>query len=155
MDFIFENESERCHCSDDIFQAVGAEEDCPGICKECLNRLLDLEEDPNLRERNEYGWAPLHYAAFENDLEGAEILIKRGADINIQNGFGETPLHVAAIHRNAEIAKFLIECGANVDAVIPQSGIKFLDCFRDAQLTAEFTQIVEELNAFDVKTPDC
>ncbi len=39
---------------------------------------------------------PMHVMAWRNDLEGVEVLIRSGADVNATGDMGETPLHVHA-----------------------------------------------------------
>ena len=60
---------------------------------------------------------PLSYAAWNNSLEMAKLLIEHGADVNVDFWDGETPLHSAASNNSLEMAKLLIERGANVSAL--------------------------------------
>ena len=53
----------------------------------------------------------LFKAAIENDLELAELLIKKGADVNAKSWCGETPLHYAACYNSFKVEKLLIEQG--------------------------------------------
>ena len=58
----------------------------------------------------------LHFAAQENDLGQARILIDKGFPINGFDDLGFTPLHYAAQNENLEMAKLLIESGAELNA---------------------------------------
>ncbi len=60
--------------------------------------------------------SPLHYASFRGQMEIAELLIDKGANVNIkgQEG-GVTPLHLAATKGNKEMVKLLISRGADVE----------------------------------------
>jgi len=57
----------------------------------------------------------LIFAARENDLESARLLVAAGADVNQRSNYGSTPLLTAVENRNYKLAKFLIENGANVN----------------------------------------
>jgi hypothetical protein len=59
---------------------------------------------------------PLHQAALSNRVEAAELLIRRGADVNAVASDGGTPLHAAAFLGNEEVVAALVEHGANVNA---------------------------------------
>jgi len=59
---------------------------------------------------------PLHWAAWRGRKEIAELLIAKGADVNVKNKDGGTPLHNAAWKGHVEIAKLLIVKNADVNA---------------------------------------
>ena len=56
----------------------------------------------------------MHYAVKFRKLEHIEILLKNGADINIQNSKGRTPLHEAVLSNDLEMVQFLLTHGARV-----------------------------------------
>ena len=66
------------------------------------------------------GWTALHSAALLDDVERAEALLARGADINAQDTeYGMTPLMEAMCEgdgdfRGPAVARLLIERGADV-----------------------------------------
>ena len=51
----------------------------------------------------------LHYAAAAGVVESAELLLRRGLDINATDSEGLTPLHVAAQEGHERMAAFLLE----------------------------------------------
>jgi ankyrin repeat protein len=62
------------------------------------------------------GWlTPLMFAARENDLESARVLVKAGADINAQSGDGKDALSLAFFDGSYDVAEFLIDSGVNVN----------------------------------------
>ena len=57
------------------------------------------------------GWTPLHQAARNGHKEIAELLIAKGADVNVKNEDGETPLDWANWSSHAETADILCKHG--------------------------------------------
>ena len=57
---------------------------------------------------------PLYYASRDGKFEIAELLVKRGADVNAKSRFG-APLHIASRKGHQKIVKLLLENGANPD----------------------------------------
>ena len=68
-----------------------------------------------ISQQNNAGYAPLHVAAFRNNIELIKLLIAKEAFINTTNKAGDTPLHVAVRGGNIEIIKLLIEKGADIN----------------------------------------
>jgi ankyrin repeat protein len=46
----------------------------------------------------------------------AELLITRGAEVNVKANDGSTPLHLAAVSGHTQVAKLLLTRGAEVNA---------------------------------------
>lgn len=67
-----------------------------------------------LDERNSEGFAPLHVAIKNSNLQAARSLIYGGAYINIQDKQGNTPLHLAILANNEQAVQALVELGANI-----------------------------------------
>jgi len=61
------------------------------------------------------GFTPLHRAALNGHVEGAEVLIQAGAAVDATDEKGQTPLHKAASGDHSEVPKVLIDAGASVD----------------------------------------
>ncbi|XP_069669372.1 ankyrin repeat domain-containing protein 1-like [Periplaneta americana] len=68
---------------------------------------LLLDRGAFLEERSEYGGTPLHWAAWNNHLEGAQALVARGADIHATTYGGSTPLHQAQKKNHKSLVDFL------------------------------------------------
>ncbi len=75
--------------------------------KEAARLLLDNGANPNARDMSSF--APLHYAP-NKDI--AELLITKGADINLNNGWGGTALSRAKKKGHTEIVELLRRHGA-------------------------------------------
>lgn len=63
------------------------------------------------------GRTPLHHAAFANDVDQVEELLRSGSDPNVSDRKGFTPLHLAAQEGAVEAARALLDGGATVDSV--------------------------------------
>ena len=63
------------------------------------------------------GMTPLHWAAYEDDVDGALALLEAGADPDARNRYGVTPLSLAALNGNAVLIEGLLEAGADPNTV--------------------------------------
>jgi ankyrin repeat protein len=73
--------------------------------------LLDRGGNPNLADKK--GVTPLALASSMGFVEGAELLVKRGARIDVSNDAGETPLIMAVHQRDTGLIRVLLANGAN------------------------------------------
>lgn len=71
-----------------------------------------MQQQYNLRDGN----TELMVAATKGDLEAAQALIKKGANVNAKNQYGSTALMGAAAIGNVEIIELLVKSGADVNA---------------------------------------
>ncbi|KAG6801665.1 ankyrin repeat and death domain-containing protein 1A isoform X1 [Apis mellifera caucasica] len=76
-----------------------------------------LKETVDVDSRNNYGRAPIHWAASRGNTEIIEMLIQAKCDIEARDKFGMRPLHMAARYGHRDAVKMLINAGANVSAV--------------------------------------
>jgi len=61
--------------------------------------------------RDEHGFTPLHWAAIAGYMNLVELLLVKGARMDITNMGGDTPLHSAVAHgRKDIIAKVIPPC---------------------------------------------
>jgi len=67
------------------------------------------------KRTNAGGLTPLMYAARENCLECANVLIKHHVDVDLPDPDGVAPMTVAIMNTNWDIARRLIDAGANVN----------------------------------------
>ncbi|XP_069669371.1 ankyrin repeat domain-containing protein 10-like [Periplaneta americana] len=68
---------------------------------------LLLDRGATLEERSVYGETPLHWAAWNNLLEGAQALVARGANIHARTNGGSTPLQQAQKQNHQSLVNFL------------------------------------------------
>jgi uncharacterized protein len=69
----------------------------------------------SVEERDRDGRTPLHFAAFQGDVDRVLELIASGADLDAADAEGRTPLHYAAQEWWIDAAAQLCEAGATVD----------------------------------------
>lgn len=97
------------------FELIDSSEE---IDKDILFNLLSQAKicGADVNEKNEAGWAPLHFVSRSGDYDIVQFLIENGADVNLKGNFLITSLHFAAGLGHDDIVKILIENGANVNA---------------------------------------
>uniref|UniRef100_A0A7N8XP52 Scaffold protein ILK n=1 Tax=Mastacembelus armatus TaxID=205130 RepID=A0A7N8XP52_9TELE len=76
---------------------------------------LDNTEN-DLNQGDDHGFSPLHWACREGRSSVVDMLIMRGARINVMNRGDDTPLHLAASHGHQDIVGKLIQCKADTNA---------------------------------------
>lgn len=71
---------------------------------------------PDINVRlNESAFTPLILASFQSNKEFVELLLKYGADVDLQNAIGDTALMNATYSGNIEIIKLLLEHDADIE----------------------------------------
>jgi ankyrin repeat protein len=80
-----------------------------------------LADSGDVNRRNHFGWTLLHLSAFGGNVATTELLLKKGAAIDVRAGskFRNTPLQTALLSNQYATAKILLEHGA--DALVRQS----------------------------------
>ncbi|XP_077198434.1 NF-kappa-B inhibitor epsilon [Paroedura picta] len=98
---------------------------CEQQSLECAQLLLPIFGKPlesrrtlqNLQLQNWQGLTCLHISTLKGNLQLMALLVKNGADINVQDGTsGKTPLHLAVENHDEMAVKHLLQMGAQVDA---------------------------------------
>lgn len=59
----------------------------------------------------------LHFAAFSNDVDMVQFLLKYTSNVNKVNEFGNTPLHIATMSNSFEVAEVLLAAGSDINQV--------------------------------------
>ena len=76
-----------------------------------VERILDGGGDPDVRLPD--GTAALHWAAYRDDLETADLLLRAGAAVDAANRYGVTPLALAGERGFGAIVERLLQSGAD------------------------------------------
>ena len=71
-----------------------------------LELVLEAGADPV--QPNEDGWRAIHGAAMIGSLECLEMLVARGADVNVATGDGSTPLMIAVVNGRSNMVEHLL-----------------------------------------------
>ena len=80
---------------------------------EAIINLLSSGQNINLFE---YGRSALHAACVSNAITSAELLIKRGIDVNLRDEHtGATALHYCATYNYFEMAKMILQNHGRLD----------------------------------------
>ncbi|KAK8552862.1 hypothetical protein V6N12_041436 [Hibiscus sabdariffa] len=80
-------------------------------------KVLSASVDESVvNSTDEEGWGPIHSAASIGNLEIMEILLSKGANVNVKNDGGRTALHYAASKGWLKIAELLISHGAKINS---------------------------------------
>lgn len=80
---------------------------------EALRRFPNVDKMINTRDAE--GWTPLMWAAATGQMQTAQILLGRGAKMDVQGNKGETALICAAESCDENILLLLIHAGAKAD----------------------------------------
>ena len=102
---------ENFNIKDDFDQTIFhlAAQYCKGEDFQILMEMKFLGEI-DLDVPDSYGYTPIFYAAMANNVDGAEILVDNGCNINLVAGeLNRSPLHVAAIFGAKDMVRFLLQ----------------------------------------------
>ena len=69
--------------------------------------------DRDIAAKNNDGHCAVHLAAFFGHSEVLLLLIKFGANVNVENSSGYTPLHMACQSNRYEVLEILLKANAN------------------------------------------
>ncbi|XP_071493982.1 transient receptor potential cation channel subfamily A member 1-like [Diadema antillarum] len=89
-----------------------------GQLSDLENLLKELNEEDVKNKINEHdgeNYSALHYAAQNDNVEMARLLVLRGADVYARDNRGRTPLHIAASDGNSKTAAIMLEMRENID----------------------------------------
>ncbi len=124
---------------------------------EAVRTLLQQGEDPNAAQAD--GLTALHWAALNDELQIAEILLYAGATVSpVTRVGGYAPLHLASQTGHGEVVRRLLEAGANANAYT-STGVSSLHFAAQADAAEAIRALIEHgaevdaRDAFSNRTP--
>ena len=78
--------------------------------------MLEQRVDVNASQVD--GMTALHWAAYHDDLETAQLLVRAGANVKAENRYGVTPLSLACQNGNSPLVELLLKGGADPNATL-------------------------------------
>ena len=85
--------------------------------KYLTSKFLIEECNVPINDRDIYGQNPIYYAAREGKLNVCELLVEKGANVNLEDKFGQSCLFYAIRQGQYDIVEFLIRNGIDVNKV--------------------------------------
>jgi uncharacterized protein len=82
-----------------------------------VRALLQQRVDVNAPQAD--GMTALHWAAYQDDLAIATLLVRAGANVKAASRYGLTPLSLACTNGSAAIVELLLQAGADANAPLP------------------------------------
>lgn len=106
-----------------------------------LTYLLGNGAKPDIQDKD--GATPLIIAAQLGWLEGAEMLLRARAAVDLANGRGETPLIFAVQNRDPSMVRLLLSKGADPKRTDSAAGYSALDYARRDPRAAAIVKLLE------------
>jgi uncharacterized protein len=78
-----------------------------------------LQQHANVNAPQVDGMTALHWAAYQDDVDTAALLIRAGANARAANRYGVTPLSLACTNGNGDLVELLLKAGAHPNAALP------------------------------------
>jgi len=86
------------------------------------------EQDVNALDKD--GYTILMNSAVHNDYDKAQVLLKKGAKIDMQDARGRTALYITTVLKSYETAEILLENGANVNLKTKKGDVPLMSAVR-------------------------
>ena len=99
-----------------------------------IRTLLQQHVDVNSPQAN--GMTALHWAAYQDDLETAELLVRAGANVKAVNLYGVTPLSPACENGNGAMVELLLKAGADPNTTLPGGETVLMTAARTGKVPA-------------------
>ncbi len=82
------------------------------------------------------GMTALHWAAYQDDLDLVDRLLRAGADVRAANRYGVTPLSLACTNANVTMVQRFIAAGSDVNTALPGGETVLMTCARTGKAGA-------------------
>src|SRR5436309_352532 len=99
-----------------------------------VRTLLERRVDVNAPQID--GMTALHWAAYQDDLETAELLVRAGANVKAANRYGVTPLSLACTNGNGALVELLLNAGADPNTALPGGETALMTAARTGKLAS-------------------
>jgi ankyrin repeat protein len=99
-----------------------------------IRALLDHRADVNAPQVD--GTTALHWAAENDDVETAGMLLRAGANVKAANRYGVTPLSLACTNGSAPMIKLLLNAGADPNGALPGGETALMTAARTGKIDA-------------------
>lgn len=99
-----------------------------------VKALLAKKADVNAPQAD--GATAIQWAAYANNLELADVLIKAGANVKLANHDGATPMYLAAMNGNPQMLAKLLAAGADVNERQPNDETPLMMAARSGNVDA-------------------
>jgi ankyrin repeat protein len=99
-----------------------------------LRALIGGHADVNAPQID--GTTALHWAAWQDDLESADALLRAGANPKAANRYGVTPLNLACTNGSGPMVELLLSSGADGNAALPGGETPLMTAARTGKVEA-------------------
>lgn len=120
------------------FTTVGATADLANASmkgdRAAVKALIDQKADVNAAQPD--GSTALHWAAYRQDIETANLLIRAGANVKAATRDGATPLSLASTNGDAAMIGALLKAGADANEKLPTGKTNLMLASRNGNVAA-------------------
>jgi ankyrin repeat protein len=102
--------------------------------KDTVRSLLQQKVDVNAAQPD--GMTALHWAARQNDLDAAQLLIRAGAKADVATRYGVTPMYFACENGNASMIDVILRAGVSPNAANPGGETALMTASRSGNVEA-------------------